>query len=617
MTELLPRLLAPMRSIRFRIVAAFLAVLVAMLTSQGYLVWQQREITRSLALIPNTYLPLAKIVTQLDQFHGRVDTDLDRVLEGRTRPTSSNTQIYTDDMRDALAESRIHLDHAQATSPEEKAYLTRIDRHLQVIESLFKDWQHDASAFVALSEAGRTDEAGDLRQPMERDGDRLGDEIKLLARLIESRSQQLAEATRQAQSRATAVSVALAAVAFVFSAALVLAVLYALGPIGRLTTEVQRLAAGDYGGRVEVRGSDEIAILAAEFNAMVRALKHRDRTLVERAEQLNRLSRYLASVLDSLDDALLVVEDGQATLVNPAAVRIWGAQADAAAPEALAELVDRPGRHEIEGPGKTLHEVRVIPFAGTGNVVVAADVTDQTRTRDRLARSERLALIGQMLAQITHEVRNPLNALSLNAELLSEELAALDPERATEAWELLQTVADEIDRLTAVTGHYLQLARRPRATLGPEHLDALVDDVARLLAAELAQKRVELKLVLHPLAPQLVDGNQLKQAIHNVVRNAVEAGARHLELEVGGGDGEVWIALTDDGPGMSAEEAEKACEPFFSSKATGTGLGLAITKQILEDHDGTVRVDSTPGEGTRVVLAFPERPEGTAATAAG
>ena len=101
-----------------------------------------------------------------------------------------------------------------------------------------------------------------------------------------------------------------------------------------------------------------------------------------------------------------------------------------------------------------------------GVLVVVADVTEQARAKERLARSERLALIGQMLAQITHEVRNPLNALSLNAEMLGDELVGLDPDRRTESWEILDVVAGEIERLTAVTGHYLQLARRPPAERG-------------------------------------------------------------------------------------------------------------------------------------------------------
>ena len=87
----------------------------------------------------------------------------------------------------------------------------------------------------------------------------------------------------------------------------------------------------------------------------------------------------------------------------------------------------------------------------------------------------------------------------------------------------------------------------------------------------------------------------------------MEAGAGTLALEVTIDEGQVELALTDDGPGMSEEELQHATDPFYSTKASGTGLGLAITRQILEDHDGVVRVDSAPGRGTRIGLVFPLR----------
>src|SRR5690606_28398830 len=131
--------------------------------------------------------------------------------------------------------------------------------------------------------------------------------------------------------------------------------------------------------------------------------------------------------------------DGRVSLTNPAARRIWGAAQDGPPPEPLAALLTGPGDRELAHPDGSLHEVRLTPFGDGGFLVVSADVTERRRAEERLARSERLAMIGQMLAQITHEVRNPLNALSLNAELLADELGALDPQRRTEAWDLLAT----------------------------------------------------------------------------------------------------------------------------------------------------------------------------------
>lgn len=612
-----PLRVRPLRSLRVRIVAAFLAAVLAMTGAMVWLVVQQRQIGHSMQLVTEGYAPLGAVIPRLEAGRRRVDTDVERLLRGEIRPTTGSqaaARLSTEEMAVDLKEARTHAEHARrlARGTAEEPWLVKVVTQIGTIETRFQAWQQQSDEFTDLAEAGRAEEAEGVREALLREGTQLSDEIDALNRLVQTRLEQLNSATEEAQSRALVGAVSLMAAALALGTFLMVAVLRAVAPIGTLTTEVQRLAAGEYGGRVEVRGGDEVAVLAAEFNAMVRALQLRDRALVERAEQLNRLSRYLGSVLDALEEGLLVVENGQVTLTNPAATRAWGARTEAPPPEPLRGLA--PGLHTVEGEGRSLHEVRVSPFGEGGVVVVVSDVTDQTRTRERLARSERLALIGQMLAQITHEVRNPLNALSLNAELLADELGGLDPKHETEAWDLLGTVANEIERLTQVTAHYLQLARRPRATLAREDLALVVDDVARLLAAELSQAGVRMEVRADAVPPQLLDGNQLKQALLNVVRNATEAGARHLVLAVSRRDGEIVVSLQDDGPGMTPEEVEKATEPFYSSKATGTGLGLAITKQILEDHDGTVRVDSAPGSGTTVTLVFPERPAASSST---
>ncbi|MBT3220892.1 MAG: HAMP domain-containing protein, partial [Proteobacteria bacterium] len=416
------------RSIRSRIVAAFLAAMLAMLGATGFMIIQFHGVSESLAMITEGYLPLKDIVGRLGRDQQRVGNDVERLVRDAPRPGTgrqSPTIIYTDVLRQDLEVGRIHARQArhQAATPEEQAALNKILLQFNRIEKLFSDYQEHSSEFVALAESGHKEQSNLLIEPLRRDNNDLANEIDTLGRLVDGRIDSLTRATEKARAQATAVASGLSGLAFLFNFALIAAVLYAIRPIGRLTAQVQRLAAGDYSGQVEVRGADEIALLAGEFNGMVRALELRDRTLVERAEELNRLSRYLASVLDSLEDALVVVESGNVTLANPAA-STWGVETGQPPP---AMLVLIPGRHELTGPNKTLQEVRVTPLGSQGVVVIAADITEQTLAKERLARSERLALVGQMLAQITHEVRNPLNALSLNAELLAEELGQLDP----------------------------------------------------------------------------------------------------------------------------------------------------------------------------------------------
>ena len=598
-------------SIRFRIIAAFTAALLAMLGAMAFLIIQSNGVSRSMELITNGYLPLTLNVDALRRYQEMIDTDLARLKSGERRPGTgreSAAVIYSDALQGEIAEARLRIEQQQQIyRGQENAVLTKALNHVNEIEDLFRAYETAASTYRNVAEEGVPDSATELIEPVNTATVRLGEEIDALSRTLKDRIDHLTEDIEKRRVRANIFATALAGLAVFVSLFGVGAVILALRPISALTKEVQRLGAGDYSGRVDIHGADELSVLAEEFNAMVGALQLRDRALVERAEQLNILSRYLGSVLDNLEDGLFVLEDGRVSLTNPAATRVWDVKDGNEPPAALAPTVFQTGRHEISGPDATLHELRVTAFGENGYVVVSADITQQTRAKERLARSERLALIGQMLAQITHEVRNPLNALSLNSELLGDELGELDPAKETEAWDLLATVSGEIQRLTDVTGHYLQLARRPPARLEPVDLADLLEDVVRLLGAELQQDGVALAVHKQPMRRQLADGNQLRQALINVIRNAVEAGANALKLSLSAENGVISITLVDNGPGMSEEQIDKATDPFFSTKSQGTGLGLAITRQILEDHDGSIQVTSPPQGGTRLALEFPAR----------
>lgn len=595
----------PFRSIRVQILVLFSAALLLLLGAQFFLISRQAPVSASLALISEGYIPLSKVAARLSRDYQRVERDLTRLLDDDERRLPP--LVRGGPFEESLQSCRDRLQYARelpGISAEEAATLAKVGAHLDAIQSAVEAWQGRVDEWSARIATDR--ETADLEAPLQGVVRALGEEVDKLDRLIDGRINQLVRSTEEDQAQATTVAFALSGFAVFLSVLLLAAVLLALRPIRWLTTEVQRIGAGDYSRHLDVGGADEVAVLAAEFNAMVKALELRDRTLVERAEQLNRLSRYLGSVLDNLSDALVVVESGRVTLTNPAAVRDFAIYTNEPLPGSLSMVLRGPGRRVLVDQGRRW-EIRAVPFGDAGLLALLSDITEHWRAQERLARSERLAMIGQMLAQITHEVRNPLNALSLNAELLTDELAHLDREHRSEGWEILGIMSKEIGRLTAVTGHYLQLARRPPASLVASDLRHVLDEVARLVDVELIHSGVELAVEGPPTLPAVVDANQVRQALLNIVRNASEAGARRIILRLDQQDGEVLVVCEDDGPGMTDEQVERACDPFFSTKVDGTGLGLAITKQILDDHDGQLRVQSVIGEGTKVILVFPDR----------
>jgi signal transduction histidine kinase len=223
----------------------------------------------------------------------------------------------------------------------------------------------------------------------------------------------------------------------------------------------------------------------------------------------------------------------------------------------------------------------------------------------RLIRSERLATVGRVASQITHEIRNPLASIGLNAELLADEL----PPEQGEGRRLLTAISSEVDRLSEITDTYLRYVRLPRPKLQREDLAAVVSAAMEFARAELAQAGVALKLDIRPGLPEVMaDENQLRQALLNLVRNAREAMPRGGTISVAlaeTAEGEVAIRVSDTGSGIPIEHEGRIFEPFFSTKTEGTGLGLALVHQIVTEHGGRIAVQRGTPHGTTFEVVFP------------
>ncbi|MCP4810626.1 MAG: HAMP domain-containing protein [Proteobacteria bacterium] len=506
------------RSLRARILAAFLLSFAFFLGAIGYGLVEFRHVGQALEVIDAGYVPLSTAARRMEASLVRLEIDLDRadpIELRRVAAHRSRAALHHGIIAERADEALEALEAVRplATDAETAADLDRMQRQLDLIGELNASLEQKTSAYLDLAEQGLEKEAKVARPGLVNARRELETALSQLTSAVDGRIRRLAEETAQAQRTALIVSGGLSLAALMLGSAMLLLATIALRPIGRMTEEVRRIGEGHYEVDLDVSSGDELALLAERINAMAAAIRQRDEDLRRRAE-------------------------------------------------------------------------------------------DELRQRDRLNRAERLALVGQMLAQITHEVRNPLNAMSLNAELLAEDMDALPPERRAEALAMLGTVRSEIARLEATTEHYLTLARRPAPTLESQDPGEVVRGVAILLDEQLRRRDVELTLDVPALDPVELDANQLRQALLNVVRNASEAGASSIRIEVRRDEDDLTIAVCDDGDGLSREDAERAFDPFFTTKANGSGIGLAITRQILEDHGGTVRLDDVE-EGTRLVLRIP------------
>jgi signal transduction histidine kinase len=246
-----------------------------------------------------------------------------------------------------------------------------------------------------------------------------------------------------------------------------------------------------------------------------------------------------------------------------------------------------------------------------------AMATSLARQRDELRHAERLAAVGRISAQITHEIRNPLNAIGLNAELLAEELAQ-SPGGSPEAVQLVAAISREVDRLNGVAEEYLRFARSPRTPPGRHDLNELLGSLLDFLGPELQAGGIALarELASEPL-PVRADEGRLRAVFLNLLRNSREAmpagGRLTVRTRRVGGATEAEVA--DTGGGIPPEDLTRIFEPFYSTKERGTGLGLSFAYQVVKEHGGELLCRSAVGSGTTFTLRLPTEEEHAEAAA--
>lgn len=236
---------------------------------------------------------------------------------------------------------------------------------------------------------------------------------------------------------------------------------------------------------------------------------------------------------------------------------------------------------------------------------------------EALRRRDRLAAMGELASTVAHEVRNPLNAVGMTAQRLRREFLERVPGGAAgraELTELLDVMSSETQRIDRIVQQFLDYARPPRLASERVDLGALVAGIAEQQRPVGEARGVTLHAEVAEAGPANVDPSQLRQAVDNLVRNAIEATPRGGRVDVaarcaGGG---CVIEVRDTGSGIEPDHLPRIFDLYFTTKADGTGVGLPVTQQIVSAHGGTIEVDSRPGEGTTMTVRLPPGKEARA-----
>ncbi|MGE5467774.1 MAG: ATP-binding protein [Ignavibacteria bacterium] len=395
-------------------------------------------------------------------------------------------------------------------------------------------------------------------------------------------------------------------------------------PLLILAEGTQAVAAGDFTPRASLATHDELGILTQSFSKMTRQLDEARRDGERHRSQLEATSAYLESVLANLSAGVLAFDQafrlraanrGADTILGDDLAGIedipladWPRHAQFAA-AVVAGFRERGGewQQQLElanangAPQTLLLRGSSLPGGG-GYVVVFDDIT-------HVISAQRTAAWGEVARRLAHEIKNPLTPIQLSAERLQMKLAEkLDAASRDILQRSTQTIVNQVAAMKNMVNDFRDYAKTPPPELGAVDLNALVREVLELYAGS----DVRVEMLLAPELPAvLADANQLRQVLHNLVKNAREALAESAPADplvlvsTRRDDMRAVLGVVDNGPGFPPQILSRAFEPYVSTKAKGTGLGLAIVRKVIDEHHGEIRLANAAAGGAEISIKLP------------
>lgn len=641
------------KSLSTRIFAGFLAILVVFSGTALFVVGQLERIREDLRLVHRGHIALARQGTQVRTLQEAKEEYVRRALteadpDVRRHLTGYAREFYPRALRDRLREmDTLASGLAVGAIPtESRRFLEEVVERVRRVQRLHDAYDEATVRLLATVDADPAgldatpdDELSLHRQAYAETSDALSREVRALSLALETRIAEALLRSERLGRDATYAAIVLSLVALAVGLGILVMMTRALRPLGSLVESARAIRRGSLDVEVSFDRDDEVGELGREFNAMARALKDRERVLGSRNDELLRLKAFSDDVIRSVRIGIVILDkDGTVKDLNPAARAVFQLPLIDLEGRALAGVAGLAGPlgdvlAEVPAVNDT-GEVRTFPLVRVKERVVdvalvpvrdragaslndvlllGEDVTVREETREKLVRSERLAAIGRLAAQITHEIRNPLSSIGLNIELLGDDVEHLPRERQDEATQILGAVGREVARLTQITEGYLRYARLPDPEPAPGDVGDLLADLCAFNHGEAERAGVMLELQVEDGLPKVPhDPRRLRQALLNLLKNAQEAAGKggtvrcSARATVAGG---VRVVVEDSGPGIPDDVRERLFEPFFTTKEKGTGLGLTLSREIVTEHGGELSLETSSLGGAAFVVALP--PEGS------
>lgn len=242
-----------------------------------------------------------------------------------------------------------------------------------------------------------------------------------------------------------------------------------------------------------------------------------------------------------------------------------------------------------------------------GTIIHIEDITEKRKKETQLRRAESLAALTTLAAGVAHEINNPLGSISIRIQLLEKLLRAAKPNKVAMT-KHLDVVKEEMIRLKQIVVDFLFAVRPMDIQLMSEDLGPIIEQIADLVQPEAERQGIDIKLSIDKeLPPILMDKRHIKQALLNLIQNAMAAMPQGgvLGISAERAKDEVCVSISDTGKGIPEELLTKIFEPYFTTKKNGTGLGLTITFKIIKEHSGDISLESKEGKGSIFTIHLP------------
>ena len=366
-----------------------------------------------------------------------------------------------------------------------------------------------------------------------------------------------------------------------------------------------------------VQASDELKVsydaLKARAVTLERELRDVNVRLNKSLGETQRLSSYLGDLLNSMSTAIVVVDPSfKVTLVNPASMKLFpglrkGRLLAKAAPllerlpedETWEKEFDEGGRFFLVSSGLIRNGKRAI-----GRFFLLKETTALKEMEAELNRSRQLTAMGEMAAELAHEIRNPLGSIELYASMLEEDLEG----RGMHS-DYAKAIREEIQRLNNLVTNTLLFSRQVEPLRRAVDVKRFLERIFQLFRPLWEMAGVEVSTRVERESTS-IDPDLFERVILNLLLNSLEAlrgrATPRIAIKVEGRGEETLWTLDDNGPGIPEEVKKKIFNPFFTTKSRGSGLGLSVCYRIVRAHGGKIRVEERAGGGTSVLVEYKE-----------